>query len=303
MSDHYVFNIRNLTKHYGKREILKDINLNFYPGAKIGVIGSQRVRQDHAAPHHGRRGQGVHGRGVAAPGRHHRLRPAGAAPHARQDRPRERRGGRRPHPRLLQPTGRNRRRDGHRRREAVREIVERDGARAGPDRCDQRLRTRPHARDGDGRDAPAAVGRARRAAVRRRAAARRPVQDAPPAHRPAAARRADQPPRRRERRVARTPPRGVPRGGGRGHARPLLPRQRREVDSGTGRRPRVPVQRQLLRRGWSQKQKRLAVEEKQESAKQKQLERELEWATQLAAGAHEPRARPGSRPSTSCKSR
>jgi NitT/TauT family transport system ATP-binding protein len=40
MSDHYIFNIRNLTKHYGKREILKDINLNFYPGAKIGVIGS-----------------------------------------------------------------------------------------------------------------------------------------------------------------------------------------------------------------------------------------------------------------------
>ncbi|MBA4063342.1 MAG: energy-dependent translational throttle protein EttA [Isosphaera sp.] len=39
MSDHYVFNIRNLTKHYGRREILKDINLNFYPGAKIGVIG------------------------------------------------------------------------------------------------------------------------------------------------------------------------------------------------------------------------------------------------------------------------
>jgi len=40
MSDYYIFNIRNLTKHYGKRDILKDINLNFYPGAKIGVIGS-----------------------------------------------------------------------------------------------------------------------------------------------------------------------------------------------------------------------------------------------------------------------
>ncbi|MBP3958989.1 energy-dependent translational throttle protein EttA [Gemmata sp. G18] len=40
MSDHYIFNIRELTKHYGKKEILKNINLNFYPGAKIGVIGS-----------------------------------------------------------------------------------------------------------------------------------------------------------------------------------------------------------------------------------------------------------------------
>src|SRR4051812_30393794 len=40
MGEKYVFNIENLTKHYGKREVLKDINLYFYPGAKIGVIGS-----------------------------------------------------------------------------------------------------------------------------------------------------------------------------------------------------------------------------------------------------------------------
>src|SRR4029434_10524806 len=30
----------HLTKHYGKKEVLKDINLYFYPGAKIGVIGA-----------------------------------------------------------------------------------------------------------------------------------------------------------------------------------------------------------------------------------------------------------------------
>jgi ATP-binding cassette ChvD family protein len=40
MSDYYIFSIRELTKHYGKKEILKSINLSFYPGAKIGVIGS-----------------------------------------------------------------------------------------------------------------------------------------------------------------------------------------------------------------------------------------------------------------------
>jgi ATP-binding cassette ChvD family protein len=40
MGDRYIFNITHLTKHYGKKEILKDINLYFYPGAKIGVIGS-----------------------------------------------------------------------------------------------------------------------------------------------------------------------------------------------------------------------------------------------------------------------
>src|SRR5690349_7521898 len=40
MGEHYVYNIRHLTKHYGKKEVLKDIYLSFYPGAKIGVLGS-----------------------------------------------------------------------------------------------------------------------------------------------------------------------------------------------------------------------------------------------------------------------
>src|SRR5215831_17296952 len=40
MGDRYLFNITHLTKHYGKKEVLKDISLYFYFGAKIGVIGS-----------------------------------------------------------------------------------------------------------------------------------------------------------------------------------------------------------------------------------------------------------------------
>src|SRR5947209_10158215 len=40
MSEQYIFTIENLTKAYGKREVLKNIWLAFYPGAKIGVIGS-----------------------------------------------------------------------------------------------------------------------------------------------------------------------------------------------------------------------------------------------------------------------
>ncbi len=40
MGEKYIYNIEHLTKHYGKKEVLKDINLYFYPGAKIGVIGS-----------------------------------------------------------------------------------------------------------------------------------------------------------------------------------------------------------------------------------------------------------------------
>jgi sulfate-transporting ATPase len=40
MGEQYIFTIENLTKVYAKREVLKNIWLAFYPGAKIGVIGS-----------------------------------------------------------------------------------------------------------------------------------------------------------------------------------------------------------------------------------------------------------------------
>src|SRR5437879_7972720 len=40
MAEQYIFTIENLTKAYNKREVLKDIWLAFFPGAKIGVIGS-----------------------------------------------------------------------------------------------------------------------------------------------------------------------------------------------------------------------------------------------------------------------
>jgi ATP-binding cassette ChvD family protein len=40
MSEQYIFTIERLIKAYGKREVLKNIWLAFYPGAKIGVIGS-----------------------------------------------------------------------------------------------------------------------------------------------------------------------------------------------------------------------------------------------------------------------
>ncbi len=40
MAEQYIFTIESLTKLYQKREVLKNIWLAFYPGAKIGVIGS-----------------------------------------------------------------------------------------------------------------------------------------------------------------------------------------------------------------------------------------------------------------------
>jgi ATP-binding cassette ChvD family protein len=40
MAEQYIFTIEHLSKAYAKREVLRDIWLAFYPGAKIGVIGS-----------------------------------------------------------------------------------------------------------------------------------------------------------------------------------------------------------------------------------------------------------------------
>jgi energy-dependent translational throttle protein EttA len=39
MAAQYIFTIENLSKAFGKKEVLKNIWLSFYPGAKIGVIG------------------------------------------------------------------------------------------------------------------------------------------------------------------------------------------------------------------------------------------------------------------------
>ena len=40
MNRQYIFQIEKLTKRHGQKEVLKDIWLSFYPGAKIGVLGS-----------------------------------------------------------------------------------------------------------------------------------------------------------------------------------------------------------------------------------------------------------------------
>src|SRR5690242_2160127 len=39
MAGQYIFTMLGLTKSYGTKTVLKDINLCFYPGAKIGVVG------------------------------------------------------------------------------------------------------------------------------------------------------------------------------------------------------------------------------------------------------------------------
>src|SRR5947199_10768128 len=40
MPPQYIFTIENLSKAHGKKEVLSNIWLAFYPGAKIGVLGA-----------------------------------------------------------------------------------------------------------------------------------------------------------------------------------------------------------------------------------------------------------------------
>jgi energy-dependent translational throttle protein EttA len=39
MAEKYIFHMYGVNKFYGQKQVLKDINLSFYPGAKIGIVG------------------------------------------------------------------------------------------------------------------------------------------------------------------------------------------------------------------------------------------------------------------------
>ena len=39
MAEKFIFNMYGVNKFYGQRQVLKEINLSFYPGAKIGIVG------------------------------------------------------------------------------------------------------------------------------------------------------------------------------------------------------------------------------------------------------------------------
>ena len=82
--------------------------------------------------------------------------------------------------------------------------------------------------------------------VRRRTTSGRTVQAASPATRPAAARRADQPPGRRVRQLARGASEGLRGCRAGGDPRPVLPGQCRGVDPRARPRPDPPVRGQLL---------------------------------------------------------
>ena len=89
----FIYQMYQARKAHGDKVILDDVTLSFYPGAKIGVVGSQRYGQVDPAQDHGRYRGGLQRR-CQAHSRLHRGHPAaGAAARRRQDRHRERAHG------------------------------------------------------------------------------------------------------------------------------------------------------------------------------------------------------------------
>ena len=99
MAEQYIFTIENLTKAYGKREVLKNIWLAFYPGAKIGVIGSNGAGKSTLLRIMAGVETGLPRHRPADARLHRRLRAAGAAPRRIDRRARQHRRGRRADPR------------------------------------------------------------------------------------------------------------------------------------------------------------------------------------------------------------
>ena len=113
--------------------------------------------------------------------------------------------------------------------------------------------------------------------LRRRAPPRRALPAAARGAGHAAARRAHQPPRRRERLVARALPGGVPGHGRRRHARPLLPRQRRRLDPRAGPGRGHSRGRATTRRGWSRSSAGSPRRRSRPRPGRRRSQRELEW--------------------------
>ena len=270
MAEQYIFTIESLTKFYSKREVLKNIWLAFYPGAKIGVIGPNGSGKSTLLRVMALQSKPTSSAPPASADWHqHRLRPAGAAARrAGTDRPRKRRSRPSPPPAAC---SRSQEDIGNKMAEAVaggvREALRRrwTSVHVPASTPCQRLQPRPH--NWKWRWTPCACRPAtptRSAALRRRTAARRPVQDAccmkpdlllldePTNHLDAESRR-----------LARTPPPGRTPAPSSAvtHDRYFLDNVAQwilEMDRGHGH----PLQGQLLRRGWSRSRPALVKEEK-----------------------------------------
>ena len=238
MAHQYIYTMQNLRRVHppNKECVLKGIYLSFYPGAKIGVLGSNGSGKSTLLRDHGRRRQGFWRRqgGRRDPDR---LPAAGAAARSHQDGAGERQEAVANTKKLLTRFDEVNLKLGEEMTpEAMEKLLEEQGklqdaieAANGWD-LDRTLEIAMDALrlppSESAVDKPSGGERRRGGALPRAARGARS-----PSHR-----RADQPSRRRERGLAGAPPARVP-GNHRGrHARSLLPRQRRRLDPGA--RPR-----------------------------------------------------------------
>ena len=231
--------------HPPNRQVLKDISLGFYYGAKIGVLGLNGSGKSTLLGIIAGKDKDYIGEVAAEQGLFDRAARAGPAARPGQDRGRDRSRGRPARRRPPGPVRRGLRQDGRPRRRHGRP-ARRAGPPAGGDRQARRLEPRQPSRDRHGGPALPAAGDARDGAFGRRAPPRRP--DPAPAHgaRHPAPRRADQPPRRRVGRLAREAPSGIQGHGHRRDPRPLFPRQRGRLDPRARPRRGHPLEGQLL---------------------------------------------------------
>ena len=275
MAENFIFTMQDLRKVRGGKDILKGIYLSFFPGAKIGVIGPNGAGKSTLLRIMA--GQDTEFFGTARPDPTHPRR--ATSPRSRSSTPSldvkgnvelggeaaPRRAG--PVQRGLEPA---RRAHGRRRRWRS----------SSPSRPSSRTPSTP--RNGWELDRTLEVAmdalrlppgrRAGGAALGRREAPGGAVPDPPGEAGPAPARRAHQPPGRRERGLARARAPGVPGHRGQHHPRPVLPRQRGRSGSSSWTAARACPGRATTPAGWSRSRSGWQMEEKQESARQKQLQ-------------------------------
>ena len=281
----YVFTMNRVGKIVPpKRQILKNISLSFFPGAKIGVLGLNGSGKSTLLKIMAGIDNDFEGEATPMPGlkigylpQEPRARPGADRARGGRGRHRRRAGGEEAPRRGLRRVRRARRR--------LRQARRRAGRARGASSPPPAART-PSMQLEIAADAlrlppwDAVIGKLSGGEKRRVALCRMLLSQA----RHAAARRADQPPRRRKRRLARAVPAALPRHRRGHHPRPLLPRQRRRVDPRT--RPRLAAFRTRATTAiWlEQKEQRLEQEQKTEDARTKAMKKELEWVRQNPKG-------------------
>ena len=250
----FIYHMQGLTKTYpGNRKVLENINLSFYPDAKIGVLGVNGSGKSTLLRIMAGIDKEFIGEGWVAEGARVGYLEQEPQLDAKLVRARERHAGRRRQEGAARPLQRDR-------RQLLGRDRRRDGEAAGRDRRQEPVGARLPGRSRDGRAALPAGRRRRHQALRRRAPPRRAVPAAARPAGPAPARRADQPSRRRVRALAGRPSAQLSGRDPDRHPRPLLPRQRHRLDSRARPRPghSLPGQlhrlaRRRSRSGWSRR--------------------------------------------------